>query len=67
MAVLKDRITEFDGIKNNTLIKTKSIKQINKVMKYIRIRCEIGKNDIQKTSYARRLKSRKHLENITKK
>ena len=46
-------------------MKIKSINQNIKLLKYNRVRCDICKIDIHSASYARHLKSKKHLENFT--
>ena len=63
--VLRDRITEFEGLRNNINLKIKSIKQKFKLMDCNRVRCDNCKIDVQRASYSRHLKSKKHLENMS--
>ena len=48
--MVKDRKLEFEGLKFNILMKMKSIKQIKKPMKYIRVRSVIYKIDSHRAS-----------------
>ena len=59
--VLKDRIIQFDGLKES--IKLKKRKDIKNV-KQKRVRCDICKIDIHNAPYAKHSKTKKHLENI---
>ena len=62
---LKNRILEFQGLRNNKNLKITRIKQNNKLLKYNRVRCDNCKIDFHRASYTRHLKSKKHLENMT--
>ena len=64
--VSKDRITEFEGLRNNIKLKIKSMKQIIKLMEYNGVRCDFCKIDIHRASYCRHIKSKKHFENMSK-
>ena len=46
-------------------MKIRKIQQSYKNLKYKRVRCDICKIDIHRTSYSRHLKSMKHLEKIS--
>ena len=63
--MLKDKIKEFENLKSNILLKTKSFHQKFKNMKYNRVSFDICKIDIHRASYSRHLKIKKHLENIS--
>ena len=66
--MLKDRIIEFEGLKNDILIKIKKrTRQSIKNLIFNRVRCDICKIDIHKTSYSRHLKREKRSENTTQK
>ena len=60
--VLRDRITEFEGLGNNLNLETKGNKQKIKLMKCRSVGCVILKIYIHRASYGRHLKSKKHLE-----
>ena len=62
--VLRDGITEFEGLGNYIKLKIKSSKQNSKLIKNNSVRCDICKNDTYRASYSRHLKSKNHLENI---
>ena len=63
--VWKDRLTEFEGLRKNTKLKMKSIKQRIKLIKNNKVRCYICKSDIHRASYSIHLKRKEHLEHMT--
>ena len=63
--VLKDRLLKIEGLKKYIVLKIKNLGQNNKKMKYNRVRCDIWKIDIHRTSYSKHLKTKKHLEIIS--
>ena len=63
--VLKDRIIEFESLKNNILAKIKGVRYNIKNMKHDSARCEDCKIDLHRDSYSWHLKSKKHLEIMT--
>ena len=63
--VLKNRITEFQGLKNNIILKIKRIRHNIESMKHNSSRCDVCKDDIHRASYSRHLKSKKHLESTS--
>ena len=65
--VLKDRITEFENLRNEKLLKTKSLKQKIENMKKNSVRCDICKSEILRAAYSKHLKSRNDLENLSQK
>ena len=48
--VLRDRITDFEGLRNNMKLKKKSSEQNIKLMEYNRVRCDICKVDVHRGS-----------------
>ena len=63
--VLRDRMTDFEELRNKLKLKIKCIKQTISLMEYNRVRCGICKIDIHRASYSSHLKSKKHLENMS--
>ena len=57
--VLRDRITEYDGLRDNKKLKIKSLKRKIKKMKHNRVRCDNCKIDLHRASYSRHLKYKK--------
>ena len=64
ISVLRDRITKFEGLRNNKKLKRKSIEQNIKNMKHNSVRCDNCKINIHRASYSGHLKSKKLLEKI---
>ena len=62
--IFKNRIVEFETLRNNKNVKIKSINQNIKLLKKNIVRCNICRIDTHRASYSRRLKSKKHFENI---
>ena len=60
--VLRDRITDFEGLRNNKKLKINIIKQNIKLMKTFRVRCHICKIDFHRASHSRYLKNKELLE-----
>ena len=48
--VLRDRLTEFEGLRKNIKLKIKSSEQNIKPMEYNRVRCDICKVDVHRGS-----------------
>ena len=63
--VLKNRIVEFENLKNIIIIEIKSIKQNVKDMKHNGVRGDFCKSEIHRVSYCRHLKSKKRLKKIS--
>ena len=57
--VLRDRITEYDGLRDNIKLKIKSLKRKIKNMKHNRVRCDNCEIDLLRASYSRHLKCKK--------
>ena len=61
--VIRDRITEFEGLRNIIKLKIRSNEQDFNLMEDNRVRCYFSKIDVHRASYSRHLKSKKHIEN----
>ena len=61
--MLKDRLIEFENLKNNILLRIEKIKADveNKEQKNMK-RCEVCNIDVHRASYSRHLKTKRHLE-----
>ena len=61
--MLKNRILEFESLKNNTLLGIEKIKTgVEKLEQNNTIGCVDCNIDIHRASYSRHLKTKKHLE-----
>ena len=61
--MLKNRISEFESLKNNILLGIEKIKTVVEIMEQNNtIRCQDCNIDIHRASYSRHLKTKKHLE-----
>ena len=61
--MLKDRLKEFENLKNNLLLRMEKIKaDLEKMGQNIMKRCEDCNMDVHRASYSRHLKTTRHLE-----
>ena len=61
--MLKDRILEYESLKNNIILRIEKIKAVIEIMGQNNMkRCEDCNIDVHRASYSRHLKTKRHLE-----
>ena len=61
--MLEDKLTEFENLKNNILLRIEKIRaDVENMEQNIMKRCEDCNIDVHRASYSRHLKTKRHLE-----